>query len=120
MGARERILKLVDGVRTVKQISELAFADYGHTSRVLRQMHSAGQVHIASMVRQTTRPLIIYGAGPGPDDVRSFKTKSTDRLHLMFERMSADDRDRYRNRQNTKRRKIKVDPLTAAFFGAKR
>lgn len=120
MAARERVAVLIDGQRTVREIAQLAFSDYANVSRILKKMHSAGHIHIAAIVKSKSRPMIIYGQGPGADAKSTFKTTSLERRQRMFERMSADDRDRYRNRHNTKRLKVKVDNLTRAFFGGGR
>lgn len=119
MSARERILALVDGQRTVEEIAAQAYTDKSYVYRVLRPLKAKGLVHVVKWRSTQTNKSAVYELFDGEDATRDVTTGAA-RKKAMLERMTADDRDRYRNRENTKRRKIKVDPLAQAFFGVKR
>ena len=113
---RDRVLEVVDGVKTAPEVAAEVHSEVHHVWRVLRELKAGGHIHVVSWKPGTRRMLAIYQRGAGEDAEKPFKS-STDRFRAMLERMTADDRDRFWVRTNTRRRKIKVDPLSKAFFG---
>tara|TARA_R110000782_G_scaffold39193_2_gene91325 strand:+ start:516 stop:869 length:354 start_codon:yes stop_codon:yes gene_type:complete len=116
MGARDRIFALLDGTRSSPVLAAQSYSDISYVCRVLSRGRKAGTVYISGWEKTATRHRALYMAGVG-DDVQRPNSSSTVRVKQMLERMSADDRDRLRNRNNAKRRVIKPDRLTRAFFG---
>jgi len=116
MGARERVLALCNGEMTVCEMAEAAFTDRSYAHRMLRNAHRRRQVHIIGWRTGSTNSSALYMRGSGVDAIKP-KITSTMRVRAMLERMSADDRDRWRNRTNARRRKVKQDPLVRVFFG---
>jgi len=65
-------------------------------------------------------PVAVWALGDGVDaEYPTFRTNA-ERQRDYRKRMSADDRDFLKARRRQRRRTIKIDPLTAAFFGVKR
>ena len=120
MFARERILSLVNGQRTVDEIAALAHADKSYVYRILRQFKAAGMLHVVEWRSTATNKSAVYALFDGDDAERPPHMTWDERYKSMLARMTADDRDRRRNRINAKRRKIKIDPLAQALFGVKR
>lgn len=88
-------------------------------ARILFELRLTNQVHISGYTRVAAngqwRPLWSWGEGedaapPGP-------VPGIERLRKFRSKMSADDKDFDNARRRQKRRVIKRDPLTAAFFG---
>lgn len=120
MSARERVLMLVNGQRTVDEIAALAHTDKSYAYRILRQMKAANMLHVVEWRSTATNKSAVYALFEG-DDVQPPEALSWDeRYKAMLSRMTAYDRDRRRNRINAKRRKINPDPLAKALFGVKR
>ncbi len=119
MGARKRILALCDGTRSSTVLAAQAFCDRSYVCRILLAGQRSGSVYISGWEKTPTRNRALYMFGAG-ENVAEPRSSSTMRVRAMLERMSADDRDRWRNRTNTRRRKVKQDPLGRVFFGGER
>lgn len=117
---RRRILQALDKPLTAPELQAKVHAHINHVRRVLRELHDSGEIHVAEWKGTKTRHAPVWLAGPGTDAPKPPGKTSNERYKLMLERMTADNRDRYRNRNNTKRRKIKPDPLVQQFFGGER
>lgn len=115
-------LVLADGrARCDRELTEIICAERRPVQRRLEEMHSEGLVHIAGWAKAGNsyrwRPMYKLGAGEDvPCPPPTGKT-STQRVQAYRDRLSADDKDFLDARRRQKRRVIKRDPLTAAFFG---
>lgn len=121
MTSTERALRLMDGKLTVKELAFACFCTYNTLAVQLKQLHKRGKIHIAGY-KQTFLggpQMILYAAGPGVDAKKKTPIKPVERWRKRMESLTAYERDQHLNRRNTRRRKIKVDPMTAAFFGGK-
>lgn len=117
---RRRVLQALDKPMTAPELQVKVHAHINHVRRVLRDLHAAGEIHVAEWRSTATRLSPAWLAGAGTDAPKPPGKTSTERYRLMLERMTADDRDRRKVRANTKRRKIKPDPLVQAFFGVQK
>ena len=113
---------MADGrARCDRELTEIIFCERRSVQRELEKMHQQGLVHIAGWAKAGDsyrwRPKYQLGAGddvpPPPPTGRT----STQRVHAYRAKLSADDKDFLEARRRQKRRVIKRDPLTAAFFG---
>lgn len=115
-------LVMADGrARCDRELTEIIFCNRRAVQRELEKMRQQGLVHIAGWAKAGEsyrwRPKYQLGAGddvpPPPPTGRT----STQRVHAYRAKLSADDKDFLEARRRQKRRVIKRDPLTAAFFG---
>lgn len=83
----------------------------------LRELHSAGLVHIVGWKRRQRQPEAIYSFGHGQDAPMPEPMSANERLVAWRAKMSVEDRDFLAARRRQRRRKVVIDPLTAAFFG---
>jgi hypothetical protein len=86
-------------------------------SRVLREMHEDGLLHVQSWQRSQGAHLPVYAFGPGEDAPKLPSLTDKERKARVKGKVSVEDRDFENARRRQLRRKIKIDPLTAAFFG---
>ena len=89
-------------------------------ARVLADMHEAGQLHVKEWQRRQGAHLALYAFGPGEDAPRLSNLTFKERRLRSRAKVSVEERDFASARRRQLRRKIKVDPLTAAFFGGVR
>ena len=78
-----------------------------------------GQVYIAGWERTAGSIARVYAWGIGADAPRPERQSVRERVKRLRERESQEDKDFRLARERSKRRKIKVDPLMAAFYGVK-
>lgn len=102
------------------QLADAVHCHFRTAGRVLAQMHKLGQVHIIRWERSQGAPLPVYALGLGDDAVRPVKLTDKERKARSKVKLSVEERDFANARRRQLRRKIKVDPLTAAFFGGMR
>jgi len=88
---------------------------------LIQQMHAERLVHVFEyQQRPNVRPVAVWALGDGVDaEYPTFRTNA-ERQRDYRKRMSADDRDFLKARRRQRSRTIKIDPLTAAFFGVKK
>ena len=113
-------LVMADGrARCDRELVEIIFCGRRSVQRVLQDMHNQGLVHIADWLEagQSYRWRPMYKLGPGEDVPHPPTMSSTQRVHQFRDQLTADDKDFLEARRRQKRRVIKRDPLTAAFFG---
>lgn len=89
-------------------------------SRVLKEMHANGLIHVKEWQRSQGVHLAVYAFGPGEDAPKLPSLTDKERKARAKAKVSVEDRDFKSARRRQLRRKVKVDPLTAAFFGVKR
>lgn len=113
---------LADGrARCDRELTSIICAERRPVQRVLEAMHKEGLLHIASWAKAGNsyrwRPMYRLGAGDDVPCPPPTGRTSTQRVQAYRDRLSADDKDFLDARRRQKRRVIKRDPLTAAFFG---
>lgn len=113
---------LADGrARCDRELMEIICCERRPVQRVLEEMHKEGLVHIAGWAKAGNsyrwRPKYKLGAGDDVPAPAPTGRTSTQRVQAYRDRLSADDKDFLDARRRQKRRVIKRDPLTAAFFG---
>ena len=102
---------------------DLAAAVHCHVrtaARVLSDMHKAGQLHVKEWQRSQGKHLALYAFGPGEDAPRLANLTFKERRIRSKAKVSVEERDFASARRRQLRRKIKIDPLSAAFFGGMR
>lgn len=124
-GLKPRIAPAVEeALKKKSNLSDLALAKIcfcvrRSAARALFEMHMHDQVHISGYERVSAngqwRPL--WSWGKGVDAVAPGPVSGSERIKKFRESLSADDKDFGNARRRQKRRVIKRDPLTAAFFG---
>jgi len=62
-------------------------------------------------------PIAVWALGDGVDAEYPIIRSNAERQREYRKRMSADDKDFLKARRRQRSRTIKIDPLTAAFFG---
>jgi len=88
---------------------------------VVRQLHDKRLVHISEYRQGDVGvPVAVWALGDGVDAEYPTFRSNAERQRDYRKRMSADDKDFLKARRRQRRRTIKIDPLTAAFFGVKR
>ena len=113
-------LVMADGrARCDRELVEIIFCGRRSVQRVLQDMHNQGLVHIADWLEagQSYRWRPMYKLGAGEDMPHPPTMSSTQRVHQFRDQLTADDKDFLEARRRQKRRVVKRDPLTAAFFG---
>jgi hypothetical protein len=85
----------------------------------VKRMHKCGQVYVAGWSRTKGTIARVYAWGIGTDAPRPPAYSGYERVQRVRERESQEDKDFRLARERGKRRKIKVDPLMAAFYGVK-
>ena len=103
------------------QLMKIVFGERRAIQRLLVKMHDEGLVHVAGWIQAGVsyryRPQYRSGFGEDVDHPPIKDAKSTARVQKFRESLNADDKDFGAARRRQKRRVIKRDPLTAAFFG---
>ena len=113
---------LADGrARCDRELVDIIFCERRSVQRELEKMHKQGLVHIAGWAKAGDsyrwRPKYKMGAGDDVPAPALTGRTSTQRVQEFRAKLSADDKDFADARRRQKRRVIKRDPLTAAFFG---
>ena len=85
---------------------------------IVRALRKTGQVYVSEYKPNKTRPMMIIQLGNGVDALPLLP--SLGRVAKHRRKMSADDKDFLNARRRQRNRKIKIDPLIAAFFGVNR
>ena len=114
--------QLADGAAlSDTQLVKIIFGDRRAIQRLLVSAHDEKLVHVAGWIQAGAsyryRPQYRWGLGDDVDPPPTKDAKSTPRVHKFRESLNADDKDFDAARRRQKRRVIKRDPLTAAFFG---
>jgi len=114
---------LADGPLCVHDLAPKIFLCYGHTWRLLKDMHEAGMVHVAKWPKRGTRRIYrvaAYAFGPGKDAKKPGPLTGAKKQARCRAKMRADD-DRYdlhKAKDRAAKRKPRRDPLITAMFGA--
>lgn len=120
---RPAILKtLEDGVpRCDRELMKIVHCTRRAAQRILQELHGEGLVHIAGWMQAGAsyrwRPQYVWGEGEDLPPPPLTGRDSTRRVQDYRAKMSVEDKAFADARRRQKRRVIKRDPLTAAFFG---
>ena len=106
------------GDLTVAQMASKIPCSVRSAWEIVASLRAAKQVHVCKYLRSKTKPIMVIRLGSGVDAPPLLA--SSDRVAKHRHKMSADDRDFLNARRRQRNRKIKIDPLTAAFFGVNR
>jgi len=86
----------------------------------VRALRKAGVVRVHGYEKSGNMTTALLTMGSEPDAPRPLSFTATERMRKKRHKMSADDKDFLNARRRQRNRKIKIDPLTAAFFGGMR
>jgi hypothetical protein len=85
---------------------------------MIQKLREEGKVHIQSWRKTSvTQWSAVYRYGIGVDAPKPEPVSSRVRLHKHRTKEDADTKERRLAKQRQLKRKVKRDPLTAAFFG---
>ena len=104
---------------TRKELAGVVFLSQRAVEYNMMRMLQRGQVYVAGWSRTSGRIARVYAWGIGTDAPRPAAYSGYERVQRVRERESPEDKDFRLARERGKRRKIKVDPLMAAFYGVK-
>lgn len=110
---------LQDGAMDAWALSAQVHCHYRTAARVLAEMHALGLVHVREWQRRQGAHLAVYAFGAGVDAPKLAPLTDRERKARGKIGMTVEERDFANARRRQLRRKIKVDPLTAAFFGGR-
>jgi len=88
--------------------------------RVLAQMRGMGLAHVVGWIRRQGSAVPVYRFGIGEEAEKPAPMNNKERKASSAKKLSVEDRDFAAARRRQLRRKVKVDALTAAFFGVKK
>lgn len=86
----------------------------------VRALRKAGVVRVHSYEKSGNMTTALMTLGSEPDAQKPQSFTALERMRKMRHKMSADDKDFLNARRRQRNRKIKIDPLIAAFFGGMR
>jgi transcription initiation factor IIE alpha subunit len=118
---QKRVIKaLTDKGYTAVQLSELIHCTVRSARLIVSKLHKQGLIHIQSWhrVEYNSIPAAVYRYGIGVDAVRPKPMTMNERMKKWRAKESVEHREFRLARQRQLRKKIKRDPLVAAFFGS--
>jgi hypothetical protein len=104
---------------TRKELAAAVFLSERAVEYNMKKMHDRGQVYVAGWSRTRGTIARVYAWGIGTDAPRPAAYSTYERVQRVRANESPEDKDFRLARERGKRRKIKVDPLMAAFYGVK-
>jgi hypothetical protein len=102
---------------TCVELAATVFLSQRAVENNMKKMHERGQVYVAGWSRTRGTIARVYAWGIGTDVPRPAAYSGYERVQRLRERESPEEKDFRLARERGKRRKIKVDPLMAAFYG---
>jgi hypothetical protein len=103
---------------TAVELAELVHCTIRSSRDMIQKLREEGRVHIQSWRKTSvTQWSAVYRYGIGVDADKPEPVSSSSRLRKHRAKEDADAKERRLTKQNQLRRKIKRDPLTAAFYG---
>lgn len=100
-----------------RELAAIVFCHRRTAARMLLHLHRKGLVYITGWQRGVGPMLPIYALGVGVDVDKPAPLTALEKVRMYRARVSVEERDFAMARRRQLRRKLKVDPLTAAFFG---
>ena len=104
---------------TRKELAAAVFLSERAVEYNMKKMHELGQVYVAGWSRTKGTIARVYAWGIGTDVPRPPAYSGYERVQRLRANESQEDKDFRRARERAARRKIKVHPLMAAFYGVK-
>lgn len=101
---------------TRKELASAVFLSERAVEYNMMRMLQRGQVYVAGWSRTKGTIARVYAWGIGTDVPRPPAYSGYERVQRVRERESPEEKDFRLARERVKRRKIKVDPLMAAFY----
>jgi len=101
---------------TRKELAAAVFLSERAVENNMKRMHERGQVYVAGWSRTKGTIARIYAWGIGVDVPKPPAYSGYERVQRVRERESPEEKDFRLARERAARRKIKVDPLMAAFY----
>ena len=101
---------------TRKELAGVVFLSERAVEYNMKKMHERGQVYVAGWSRTKGTIARVYAWGIGTDVPRPAAYSGYERVQRVRANESQEDKDFRLARERGKRRKIKVDPLMAAFY----
>ena len=117
-----RLPKLVNMITqkgyTAVELANLLHCTLRSSRDMIQKLRAEGNVYIQSWRKTSvTQWSAVYRYGIGVDADKPEPVSSSSRLRKHRAKEDADAKERRLTKQNQLRRKIKRDPLTAAFYG---
>jgi hypothetical protein len=104
---------------TCKDLAASVFLSERAVEKNMKKMHERGQIHIAGWSRTKGTIGRVYAWGIGTDAPKPPAYSGYERMKRLRANESQEDKDFRLARERSYRRKIKVHPLMAAFYGVK-
>jgi len=104
---------------TCKELAIAVFLSERAVEHNMNRMHERGQVYVAGWSRTRGTIARVYAWGIGTDVPRPAAYSGYERVQRVRANESQEDKDFRLARERAARRKIKVHPLMAAFYGVK-
>ena len=118
---RAAIIRLLeDGEFTLAQIAVKVPCSQASAYRNVNKLRELGLVRVCRYEKSGDTLKAVITLGSDPDAPRPLPVGILERMRKSRRKMSADDKDFLKARRRQKSRTIKIDPLTAAFFGGMR
>jgi len=104
---------------TSVELAELVHCTLRSSRDMIQKLREEGRIHIQSWRKTSvTQWSAVYRYGIGVDAPKPEPVSSRARLHKHRTKEDADTKERRLAKQRQLKRKVKRDPLTAAFFGS--
>jgi hypothetical protein len=101
---------------TRKELAATVFLSQRAVEYNMKKMHERGQVYVAGWSRTKGTIARVYAWGIGTDVPRPAAYSGYERVQRLRANESQEEKDFRLARERGKRRKIKVDPMMAAFY----
>ena len=118
---RPRLIKaIMDKPLTAMEVSKIIHCHVRHARAILRELYLKNQVFIQAWHPSDYQgiPTAAYRYGIGVDAVKPRPMTNTERVRKMREKEDVEKKAFRLARERQLKRKIKRDPLVAAFFGS--
>lgn len=102
---------------TCKELAAAVFLSQRAVENNMKRMHASGQVFVYGWQRTGGTIARVYKLGKGTDAPRPRALTGYERVQRLRDKESPDQKDFRLARDRANRRKIKVHPLMAAFYG---
>jgi hypothetical protein len=106
---------LGNGNMSVEDIAQRVPCSMRTAYDIVKSLRKTGQAYVSAYKPSKTKPIMVVQLGNGVDALPLLP--SLGRVAKHRKKMSADDKDFLNARRRQRNRKIKIDPLIAAFFG---
>ena len=120
---RPRLIKaIMDKPLTATEVSKVIHCHVRNARAILRDLYQKNQAYIQEWhpAEYNDIPTAAYRFGIGVDAVKPRPMTNTERVQKMREKEDVEKKAFRLARERQLKRKIKRDPLTAAFFGEAR